>query len=173
MKLTAAPSSRIVQLHLRGPVRASAMKRLPALFAFVVGAVATCALAQSPPAANALGAVKEVSGVVTMSVGSQVATVAPQTPVFDGSRFVASSGGRAQLRFENGCVLDLKPNEWVTIDRELDCSQQIAAIHTVTNVAAGGLFAAGGGATLPLLGIAALTGVVAKVQEIDITPRPK
>ena len=172
MKLTASPLSRIVQLHLCGSARTTAMTRLPALTALAFAAIATAAFAQVPPAVSSLGAVKEVTGVVTMSVGSQVATVQVETPIYDGSRFVASSAGNAQLRFENGCLLHLKPNEWVTIDSSLDCTRQIAAIHTVTNVAAGGLFAGAGGSALPLLGLTALTAVVKTVQEAPVSLIP-
>jgi hypothetical protein len=145
------------------------MSRLPILAAIASCAIAGAAFAQQPATLEALGAVKEVRGVVTMSLGSQVATVQPETPVFDGARFVAGSSGSAQLKFENGCVLDLKPNEWVTIDGKLDCPRQIAAIQSVSNLAGGALL--GSAHTLPLLGIAAVTGVVAK--EIDITTRPR
>jgi hypothetical protein len=146
------------------------MTRLSKLSALAFCAFAGAVLAQ--PAAvtiEQLGAVKEVKGVVTMSLGSQVATVQPETPVFDGARFVAGSSGDALIKFENGCELHLKPNEWVTIDRELDCPKQIAAIQSVGNVAGAGLFA--NPHVMPLLAITALTGVVAK--EVDITSRPK
>jgi hypothetical protein len=160
MKLTVPPPSPIVDFP---------MTRTPKLLVLAFCAFAAAAFAQPAPTVEMLGAVKEVHGVVTMSFGSQVATVQPETPVFDGARFVAGSSGSAQLSFQGGCVLDLKPNEWVTIDKALSCQQQVAAIQTLTNVAGAGLFASPH--TLPLLGISTLTGVVAK--EFDITSRPK
>jgi hypothetical protein len=106
-----------------------------------------------------------------MSFGSNVATVGADTPIFDGARFVASSSGGAQLKFSDGCLLNLAPNQWVSIDSKLDCPSRIAAVRTLTEVAAGsdGLIRT----ALPLAGAAALAGAIARVPDKQITPTPK
>jgi len=169
VKLTVPPPSPIVDFPIRGPRRAPSMTRLSKPFAVALFACAGAAFAQPAPTIELLGAVKEVRGVVTMSLGSQVATVQPETPVFDGARFVAGSSGDAQFKLENGCTFNLKPNEYVTIDGAMNCQQQIAAIQSATNLA--GFSLLGSPHSLPLLGVALLTGVVAK--EYDVTTRPK
>lgn len=121
-----------------------------------------------------IGVVGQVDGLVTMSIGSQVATVQPGTPIFEGARFVSSSGASVQLNLPN-CTVPLGPNQAVTIQPGADCSTQIAGITTVVPATA---VAGGSGPLIPLLTIAALTGVVKKVQESDsvseqaISPTP-
>lgn len=132
--------------------------------------VAASAPAQaSADAASQLGKVTEVRGLVTMSLGSRVATVQPQTPVFDGARFVASSSGKAQLKFDNGCVLELEPNHWVTIDRELTCKALIASIHSLDGI----MLAAPLPDIVPALGSALLGAAVYRLPDGSITPTPR
>lgn len=140
-------------------------------FFAILAAGCTCAAWAQAPAP--VGSVTEVHGLVTMSLGSNVATVAPDTPVFDGARFVASSSGGAQLKFADGCVVNLAPNQWVAVDSKLDCPSRIAAVRTLTDVpgAAGGTMLAR--TALPLAGAAALAGVLAKLPDGQITPTPR
>lgn len=138
-------------------------------------------LAWGQPAPTAVGTVTKVEGLVTMSFGSQVATVQPGTPIFDGARLVSSSTGTGvlQLRLEGGCTLNLAPNQMVTVGSSLTCSQQVAAIVTLPGSAVAGGGFAGGGAfaqvALPLLGAGALAAALARspVSETAITPRPQ
>lgn len=119
-----------------------------------------------------LGEVAEVRGLVTMSLGSTVATVVPDTPIFDGARFVTSSSGGAMLKFKNGCTIELKQNEWIQIDSTKDCSSLLASVKSTVGPAAAGdsLFAR---SALPLIGAAALAGAVIKLPNPEITPRPR
>jgi hypothetical protein len=153
------------------------MRRLPiATLAWsAAAAFAACcaAWAQAPaqaPQPEQLGKVTEVRGLVTMSLGSRVATVQPQTPVYDGARFVAGSSGKAELRFDNGCVLRLEPNEWVTIDRELECKALIATIHPID-----GALLAGDAVPeiVPLLTTSLLGAAVYRMPNGSITPTPR
>jgi hypothetical protein len=138
------------------------------LLALIAAASCAAAFAQAP---QALGKVVEVRGLVTMSLGSNVATVAPETPVFDGARFVAGSSGGAELKLSGGCVVRLGANQAVAIDAGFTCDQQIAAIQTLTDTAvgAGSMFARN---AIPALGFVALAGVVNKLTETKITPTP-
>jgi len=142
----------------------------------VIALAAYCTLAQAQaqapaPAPSPVGIVAEVHGLVTMSFGSTVATVQPDTPVFDGARFVASSSGDAELKFKNGCDVKLKPNEWISVDSAMNCDQMLAAVHTLTGTAAGGTSIAR--TVVPLLGSAALVGAIARLPDGKITPTPR
>jgi hypothetical protein len=145
--------------------------RHPTLAFLAVAGCCAVAWAQAP-APQTLGTVAEVRGLVTMSLGANVATVQPDTPVFDGARFVSSSSGEAEIRFKNGCRLKLLPNQWVTIDSAQDCDTLIASIRTITdtNAAGGTLFARD---LVPLLGSAALAGAIARLPDAPITPTPR
>jgi len=136
-------------------------------------ALASSAAAQTPSAPPAaLGSVTQIQGLVTMSLGAQVATVQNNTPVFDGARFVTSSSGTAEIKLTNGqtCVVDLKPNQMVTIDGGFTCQQQVAAIQALgdTLTAGSGFFGRDG---LALLGAAAVAGAVGRLKDPEITPR--
>jgi hypothetical protein len=150
--------------------------RHPSL-AFIAVAACCVVRAQSPAPAAAstatqVGAVAEVKGLVTMSLGANVATVQPDTPVFNGARFVAGSSGEAEIRFQDGCVLRLKPNQWVTINGADSCELRLAAVQTLSgNIAGGASFF--GRDTLPLLGSALLAGAIARLPDAAITPTPR
>jgi hypothetical protein len=138
----------------------------------IAALAACCTFAQAQtPAPSPVGTVAEVHGLVTMSFGSNVATVQPDTPVFDGARFVASSSGDAELKFKNGCDVKLKPNEWISVDSAMNCDQMLAAVHTLTETAGGGTTFAR--TVVPLLGSAALVGAIARLPDPKITPTPR
>jgi hypothetical protein len=125
------------------------------------------------PAPTPVGSVAEVHGLVTMSFGSNVATVQPDTPVFDGARFVASSSGGAELKLkEGGCVIKLQPNQWVSIDSSLSCDQQTAAVRMLTpdNVAGSSSYMR---EIVPLLTSTALVGAIRRLPDGKITPTPR
>jgi hypothetical protein len=74
-------------------------------------------LAGSALAADVVvGTVIEVEGLVTVSNGTTVNNVVKGMPVTDQSRFVASSTGSVTLRFDNGCDVNLRSNQYMTID---------------------------------------------------------
>lgn len=137
------------------------------LFALIAATACASVCAQAP---QALGKVVEVRGLVTMSLGSNVATVGPDTPVFDGARFVTGSSGGAELDLAGGCVVKLGPNQSVAVDAALSCDNQIAAIQTLTDtVPAGSMFAR----YIAPAAILGLAGAVNKLNDTAITPTPK
>lgn len=108
--------------------------------------LAAGAWAQQPPA-PIVGATAQVEGLVTVSIGSTVANVSNESPILDGSRFVTSSSGRATLRFKDGCIVNLGPNQTFDVDSSTDCSKRIAAVKFIdVNVAGTGLLSDGRGA---------------------------
>jgi hypothetical protein len=141
------------------------------LLAFVAASCCAATWAQAP-APTPVGTVAEVHGLVTMSFGANVATVQPDTPVFDGARFVASSSGGAEIKFKDGCVVKLLPNQWISIDSKDDCDTRIAAVRTLSETVAGGSrFPLRD--MIPLLGSTALAGAIARLPDPQITPTPR
>lgn len=63
-----------------------------------------------------VGSVIEVEGLVTVSNGTTINNVVKGMPVTDQSRFVASSTGSVTLRFDNGCDVNLRSNQYMTVD---------------------------------------------------------
>jgi hypothetical protein len=132
--------------------------------------------AWSQPAPQPLGTVSNAKGLVTMSFGSQVATVQDGTPVFDGARFITSSGGSVELDLSGGCAVKLEPNQMVTVSSSMTCQQQVAAVVTLTDVAGAGGAQALLRTAAPLLAAGALAAAVIardRVSEPEITPRPR
>jgi hypothetical protein len=123
--------SRIQSLcNWRSPV---SIKSLIVLSSFLVSAVA---FAQP----ERLGTVGDVDGLVTVTDGATGGVVAPGAPIFEGMRFITTSGGDVTLRFINGCTVVLKPNESLTVDQRATCKELLASVTPV-----GGVVAVGGG----------------------------
>ncbi len=122
-------------------------------------AVSGVAWAQTPIVSQAvvLGTTTEVEGLVTVTYGSNAASVVLQTPVVDRSRFVTSSSGSTTLRFNDGCVLKLKPNQSVLVDGQKDCEAKIAAIQNLSRDSLA-VLGGGGGGTGPLVTLAVVFG---------------
>lgn len=157
------------------PYHGYLMRRtLTASIAALLGSATLLAWAQTASAPVAapspMGAVTEVKGLVTISLGTQLTTVEQGTPIYDGARFVAGSSGAAEMKLSNGCVIRLEANQMVIIDSSYDCPRQLAAITNVAeNIAAA---APGINPIWPLLGAAALAGAVAR-REREVTPQPQ
>lgn len=122
-----------------------------------IAALLLCGAVLAQPAK--IGKTTQVEGLVTVSDGASVSSVALESPIFDGSRYVTSSSGTVTLKFENGCEVRLKPNQSVTA-RQATCEVLLASVRSLSDQAT--LVALGGGAS-PLLGL----GLVAEVAIID------
>ena len=79
-------------------------------------------------AEGSIGVLKGVSGVVSVS-GDQVVTRAISgTPVIDGSSIMVSSSGKATLLLNNGCTIQLQPNQHLMVDAAAGCDVLTASI---------------------------------------------
>lgn len=87
------------------------------------------ASAQAP-----VGVVLRVEGLVTVSDGVTVNSGVTGGAIPNGARFVTSSTGSVTLRMNNGCIVTLKPNQAVTVDRESTCEALVASIQPVGGV---------------------------------------
>jgi hypothetical protein len=105
-----------------------------------------------------LGKVAEVQGIVTVSDGATMSTAIPGTVITDGNRVVTATSGAARLTMDNGCVINLKPNESLTIKGGLSCRELLAAVQSVASNTAGA--AVGGGAGGGGLGAGLAAGAV-------------
>jgi hypothetical protein len=117
---------------------------IKSFIAVILALIAGTALAQ-----ERLGTVDKVQGVVTVTDGTTGGTTATGKPINDGMRFVTSSSGSAVLRLNNGCVINLRPGQAVTVLRSMSCQELMAAVQPVggVNVASGGSFTTGALAT--------------------------
>lgn len=118
---------------------------------FIIG---SAVLASAAFAQASLGTVSNVQGLVTETVGASVTSTTSGEQIVDGERFVTSSNGRITLQLNNGCTLNLEPNQAVTIDSRMTCRELIA---TVSGGAPGRAIAAGnaGNGLLFVAGLAA------------------
>ncbi len=112
-------------------------------------AVSALLVAATAFAQNSLGTISSVQGLVTVTDGTTGGTTAAGAPITSGMRFVATSTGSAVLRLNNGCVVNLQPNQAVTVVRSMTCEALLAAVQMV------------GGATTASDGGSAATGALA------------
>ncbi len=77
-----------------------------------------------------IGTLANVTGPVTLNDGSTVVNGINGTSFGSGSRIVTSSTGGATLRLANGCVVDLKPNQAVTVLASTSCAELVASVQT-------------------------------------------
>ncbi|RYF39887.1 MAG: hypothetical protein EOO27_48530, partial [Comamonadaceae bacterium] len=89
--------------------------------------LATAAFAQSQ---NVIGKVTEVQGIVTVTDGVRGGTAQLGNPITEGSRYVASSNGSATLKLDNGCTINLRPSQAVTV-RQQPCNVLLASVQSV------------------------------------------
>lgn len=121
---------------------------LKSFIAVLLALIAATAFAQDK---ERLGTVENVRGVVTVTDGATGGTAATGSPINSGMRFVTSSSGSATLKFNNGCEINLKPLEAVTVLRSMDCKALIAAVQAGGANVAGGSFATGAAASAGLV----------------------
>ena len=84
--------------------------------------------------AQSIGTLANVTGPVTLNDGSRVTSGGNGTAFSSGARIVTSSTGSATLRLANGCVIDMKPNQALTVLSSTSCND-LAALIQPTGVA--------------------------------------
>ena len=98
------------------------------------------------PAPQEVGAVTRVEGLVTVSQGNTLGNAFKDEIILQNARVVTTATGSTTIRLNNGCVIDLKPNQAVTIDFRRECKAILASIQPAGAVGvagAGGVGAAG------------------------------
>lgn len=112
-------------------------------------------------AAEPIGKLSNVEGLVSISGKSFVANAKSGSPVSAGSSIMVSTGGKATLLLNDGCVVPLRGGQFVALDPKLTCSQlvnsvaqlaapyRLAQAQAVPGTVTIGTAAAGGGFVIP------------------------
>jgi hypothetical protein len=135
--LTPSKASSIVKKALREQAIGVSMftRSLSALACLILGGAALAQVSTSRlgAARSVLGKAVDVKGLVTVSDQWGVSRVVLNNAVVDRSRFVTSSSGSATLRMDDGCDIELKPNQALTIDHEKSCAVLWASMESLGN----------------------------------------
>lgn len=128
------------------------------------------AMAQGP--AESVGVIQGVDGLVTISQGNTLGNVAKDGKIVNGARVVTTSTGSTFVKLNNGCLINLAPNQAVTIDTKLDCKAQVASIQsTLLATTATGSGSAGSGALVAgIVGGLVLTGLIVNSNKDESRP---
>ena len=95
-------------------------------------------------APEAVGVVTGVRGLVTVSQGNTMGNAFEDEVVLQNARVVTTATGSTTIRLNNGCVIDLKPNQALSVDIRRECKAILAAIEPTGPVGvAGGVAAVG------------------------------
>ena len=122
------------------------------------------------PAPEAVGVVTRVEGLVTVSQANTMGNVFKDEIILQNARVVTTANGSTTIRLNNGCVIDLKPNQAVTVDFRRECKAILAAIQPSGVVGSAGAFGAvGGGVAAGGVGngVIAVAGVLTVVGAIN------
>ena len=129
-------------------------------FTFLLSLSAFCttmSFAQTP-APEAVGVVTRVEGLVTVSQDNIMGNAFKDEVILQNARVVTTASGSTTIRLNNGCVIDLKPNQAVTVDLRRECKAILASIQPVGAVGVAGAGGVGAGGTPPGLGNALIAG---------------
>ena len=115
-------------------------------FLLSLGTLFTAVSFAQTPVPEAVGVVTRVEGLVTVSQGNTMGNAFKDEVILQNARVVTTASGSTTIRLNNGCVVDLKPNQAVTVDFKRECKAILAAIQPAGAVGvagAGGVGAAG------------------------------
>ena len=107
-----------------------------------LGTLFTAVSFAQTPSPEAVGVVTRVEGLVTVSQGNTMRNAFKDEVILQNARVVTTSSGSTTIRLNNGCVIDLKPNQAVTVDFKRECKAILAAIQpagAVSGVGAAGV----------------------------------
>ena len=117
----------------------------------------TVSFAQTP-VPEAVGVVTRVEGLVTVSQNNTLGNVFKDEVILQNARVVTTATGSTTIRLKNGCVIDLKPNQAVTVDFRRECKALLAAIQPAGGVGVAGAGGVGAAGTPPGLVNALIVG---------------
>ena len=110
-------------------------------------------------APQAVGVVTRVEGLVTVSQDNTLGNAFKDEVILQNARVVTTSSGSTTIRLNNGCVIDLKPNQAVTVDFRRECKAILAAIQPAgaVGVAGAGFVGTTGVGNAVIVGVGVLT----------------
>ena len=98
------------------------------------------------PAPEAVGVVTRVEGLATVSQGNIIGNVSKDEVILQNARVVTTASASTTIRLKNGCVIDLKPSQAVTVDIRRECKAILASIQPTGGVVTAGVGSEAGGA---------------------------
>ena len=119
------------------------------------------------PAPEAVGVVTRVEGLATVAQANTIGNVFKDAVILQNARVVTTANGSTTIRLNNGCVIDLKPNQAVTVDFRRECKAILAAIQPAGVVGVAGAVGGGVGAGGVGNGVIAVAGVLTVVGAIN------
>ena len=127
-------------------------------FLLSMGAVFTTVSFAQAPAPEAVGLVTRVEGLATVSQSDTLGNVFKDEVILQNARVVTTATGSTTIRLNNGCVIDLKPNQALTVDVRRECKALLAAIQPAGAVGVAGAGGVGAAGVPPGLGNALIVG---------------
>ena len=88
----------------------------------------TVAFAQTP-ARESVGVITRVDGLVTLAQDNNLGNAANNNVVLQNARVVTTRNGSITIRLNNGCIIDMKPNQALTVDARRECKALVASIQ--------------------------------------------
>lgn len=80
---------------------------------------------------NSVGRLLGARGVVSVSYNGVVTNVTESMTLSNGSVVLNSATGSSSVALANGCNIELKPNQVLTINSAVSCSELSASVKTV------------------------------------------
>ena len=140
---------------------------IKSIFFLILTAFFTTLSFAQTPALKEVGLVMRVEGLVTVSQGDTLGNAFKDKVILENARVVTTSSGSITIRLNNGCVIELKANQAVTIDNRRECKAILAAIQPAGAVGVagvGGVGAAGvGNAVIVGVGVLTLVGFIRSI----------
>lgn len=93
------------------------------VFVFMVMALASVA-----HAAESIGTLKSVSGIISISSKNAMSRAVEGTSVDDGSAILVASDAQATLVLASGCSVPLTASQYLVVDSTLPCNQLQASV---------------------------------------------
>lgn len=109
------------------------------------GLVAPAVFAQQP-APRTVATLVNPEGSVLVSNATGLGTGTNGAPLRNGMRVITPANARATIRFEDGCVVELKPNQRLVIDDRAPCEARLLQAQSTAPQPQGAQQVAGNGA---------------------------
>ena len=103
------------------------MKKLT--FLLSLSAFFTTVVFAQTPARESVGVITRVDGLVTLAQDNNLGNAANNNVVLQNARVVTTRNGSITIRLNNGCIIDMKPNQALTVDARRDCAALVASIQ--------------------------------------------
>lgn len=93
-------------------------------YAAVIAIGLTCFAGQASATGSALAQVNSIKGSVAVDQGGKIVPVTASTVLGAGDKVVSMDGSQAQIKFADGCVVDVKAASMATVGAQSPCAAQ-------------------------------------------------